>query len=61
MIRSSSFLRTLDISWNKLFRRADIDALFKALSQNRDLENLNIAMTSLHKDQELDDLKKFIR
>lgn len=38
-----------------------IDALFEALSKNKGLQYLNLAMTSLHKDQDLLPLKRFIR
>ena len=55
-----SFLKKLDISWNELFGR-QIETLFAALAENKDLEYLNIAMTSLSKHTDTKDLRKFIR
>ena len=53
-------LRVLDISWNELFGH-QIKPLFEALSKNRDLEHLNLAMTSLHPDTDLAPLMRFIK
>ena len=55
-----SFLKKLDISWNELFGN-QIEKLFAALAENKDLEFLNIAMTSLHNDTDTKNLRRFIR
>ena len=38
-----------------------VDTLFEALSKNKDLQHVNLAFTSLQKDQDLLPLKRFIR
>ena len=58
--RNQTNLRVLDISWNEIVGH-QITPLFAALSKNRDLEHLNLAMTSLHVDTDLRPLINFVK